>query len=42
MITQAGLSHRTAPIEVRERLTVADDAVVPLLRAARETFTVSP
>ncbi|MCB9484256.1 MAG: glutamyl-tRNA reductase [Dehalococcoidia bacterium] len=38
MITQAGLSHRTAPIEVRERLTVADDAVVPLLRAARETF----
>ncbi len=38
MITQTGLSHRTAPIEVRERLTVADDAVVPLLLAARQTF----
>lgn len=38
MITQAGLSHRTAPIEVRERLAVPDDAVVPLLRAARDRF----
>jgi len=38
MITQAGLSHRTAPIEVRERLTVADDGVIPLLRAANDAF----
>lgn len=38
MITQAGLSHRSAPIEVRERLTVADDQVVPLLEAARDAF----
>ncbi|MGE3962211.1 MAG: glutamyl-tRNA reductase [Dehalococcoidia bacterium] len=38
MITQAGLSHRTAPIEVRERLAVAEDDVVPLLRAANDAF----
>jgi len=38
VITQAGLSHRTAPIEVRERLTVAEEDVVPLLHAASRTF----
>ncbi len=38
MITQVGLSHRTAPIEVRERLTVADEEVVPLLQAVNDTF----
>jgi len=38
MITQAGLSHRTAPIEVRERLAVPDEAVVPLLQAAKQAF----
>jgi len=38
VITQAGLSHRTAPIEVRERLTVTEDDVVPLLQAANEAF----
>ena len=38
MITQVGLSHRTAPIEVRERLTVADEEVVPLLQAVNDAF----
>lgn len=38
MITQVGLSHRTAPIEVRERLTVADDEIVPLLQAVNDAF----
>src|SRR5258706_10959876 len=27
-----GLSHRTAPIEVRERVAFADDAIAPALR----------
>jgi glutamyl-tRNA reductase len=38
MITLAGLSHRTAPLSVRERLAVPDERVVPLLRAANNRF----
>jgi len=38
MITFAGLSHRTAPLAIREQLAVADDAVVPLLQAANDRF----
>ena len=38
MITLAGLSHRTAPLDVRERLSVAEEQVVPLLQAAHAHF----
>ncbi len=38
MITLAGLSHHSAPLDVRERLAVADEQVVPLLQAAHARF----
>jgi glutamyl-tRNA reductase len=41
MIAVVGLSHRTAPIEVRERLALGDDAVVEVLRALRADAAVA-
>ncbi len=38
MITLAGLSHHGAPLDVRERVTLGDDQVVPFLRAANARF----
>ncbi|MEX2373942.1 MAG: glutamyl-tRNA reductase [Dehalococcoidia bacterium] len=38
MITLAGLSHHSAPIEVRERLAVAPEGVPALLQDARDRF----
>ncbi len=38
MITLAGISHHTATLRVRERLTVPDEAVPALLRQAHERF----
>jgi glutamyl-tRNA reductase len=38
MITLAGLSHHTAPLDIRERLAVPEDAVVPLLQSANARF----
>ncbi|MEX2374279.1 MAG: glutamyl-tRNA reductase [Dehalococcoidia bacterium] len=38
MITYAGLSHRTAPLAIREQLTVPEESTVPLLQAAHARF----
>ena len=38
MITYAGLSHRTAPLAIREQLTVPDESIIPLLQAANAQF----
>ncbi|MDA1010694.1 MAG: glutamyl-tRNA reductase, partial [Chloroflexi bacterium] len=38
MITYAGLSHRTAPLAIREQLAVPDESVIPLLQAANARF----
>ena len=38
MISFVGVSHRTAPIEVRERLSVTDEAQPALLRRLRARF----
>jgi len=38
MITLAGLSHRTAPLDIRERLVVPEEQVVPFLQAADTRF----
>lgn len=38
MITLAGVSHQSAPLDVRERLAVSDERVLPLLQAANSRF----
>jgi glutamyl-tRNA reductase len=38
VITLAGLSHHTAPLDIRERLAVPDDDVTPFLQAADARF----
>ncbi|MGE0228701.1 MAG: glutamyl-tRNA reductase [Dehalococcoidia bacterium] len=38
MLTLAGISHQTAPLDVRERLTVQADALPAVMGALRERF----
>jgi glutamyl-tRNA reductase len=38
MITYAGMSHHTAPVEMRERLALDTEALPDVLRRAQETF----
>ena len=38
MITFAGMSHQTAPLDIRERVAIDDEALPGVLQRAKETF----
>ena len=38
MITFAGMSHETAPLDVRERVAIDAEALPGVLQRAKETF----